>query len=91
MVAAHKGSRRLTSEELGCLPGAPLMGTLDYACSLGEIRECLKEAAGVEADVARVARVVGRMDIRPSPSSSTSRASLTQPIQLTEGGSWDGS
>ena len=51
------------SEELDCLPGASLMGTLDYACSLGEIRECLKEAAGVEADVARVARVVGRIDI----------------------------
>ena len=49
-VAAHEGSRRPTSEELDCLPGAPLMGTLDYACSLGEIRECLKEAAGVEAE-----------------------------------------
>ena len=66
------------------------MGTLDYACSLGEILECLKEAAGVEADVARVARVVGRMDM-PIPELSTSWASLTQPIQLTGGGSWDGS
>ena len=49
-IAAQEGSRRPTSEELDCLPGAPLMGTLDYACSLGEIRECIKEAAGVEAE-----------------------------------------